>query len=152
MLLLNAPQSNRTVHSKLAGNSKGQQTYRREIVTKKHFHSLMHLKVGLIELVKKIFCLVEQSNRPFVFRNPGFQCSLRLAVGHKITDRNTKGRLLCSTMTLRSPVTSMKTIIRWILMPSMWLDMSPNITSVSFWKPGCPLRIRTLGNDHIALP
>ena len=51
---------------------------------------------------------------------------------------------MCSTMTLTSPVMSIKTIIRWILMPSMWLDMSPVITSVSFWKPGCPLRICTL--------
>ena len=47
------------------GNSEGQQTHRREIISKKYlsdlyvallscFHSLMHLKVGLVSLVKKI--------------------------------------------------------------------------------------------------
>ena len=39
--------------------------------------------------------------------------------------------------------------VSWILMPSMWLDMSPIITSASSWKPGCPLRIRTLGTTTL---
>ena len=44
-------------------------------------------------------------------------------------DHNTTGVTLRSLrvtlrVTLRSPATSMQTIIRWILMLSMWMDMS----------------------------
>ena len=45
----------------------------------------IHLMIVFMDVAVDLRVMVEHSNRPFVFRNPGFHCSLRLAVVHKIT-------------------------------------------------------------------
>ncbi len=45
----------------------------------------IHLMIVFVDVAGDLRVMVEHSNGSFVFRNPGFQCSLRLAVVHKIT-------------------------------------------------------------------
>ena len=45
----------------------------------------INLMIVFMDVAGDLEVMVEHSNRPFVFRSPGFQCSLRLAVVHKIT-------------------------------------------------------------------
>ena len=45
----------------------------------------IHLMIVFMDVTGELRVMVEHSNRPFVFRNPGYQCSLRLAVVHKVT-------------------------------------------------------------------
>ena len=54
----------------------------------------------------------------------------------KLALQNTKGLLLCLTMTPRSPVMSTKTTTKWILEVSELLDMRLTTTSDLSWKPG----------------